>query len=101
MKFGAWIPLAEAVAPPGPGVLQARCDQIFDYPKGKSAMVRYDADEELGRALARLRAEPSGATLVRFASIDDPRPRLERLVREFEDRFGSKPRSARGEPARR
>ncbi len=37
------------------GVLQARfADELQQYPKGKSAMVYYDADEDLSRALGRL-----------------------------------------------
>ena len=94
MRFCPWYSLADAVrmAPVGPAVLQLRlADGLVDYPRGKSAMVHYDADEELSRALDRLRQLALGALWVRFATVENPRERLQRLLREFEDRFGAAP----------
>jgi hypothetical protein len=104
LRFGAWIALDEAVAPEGPGLLQVRrgagADGIGDYPRGKSAMVRYDADDAaLAEALRRTRAALAGAEgplFVRFAAPERgvaPSESLRRLVDDFTARFGAPPRS--------
>ncbi|MCU1283396.1 MAG: hypothetical protein JWM53_6942 [bacterium] len=95
MTFGRWQKLAAATVPRRRGVLQARiADGLVDYPRGKSAMVYYDADEDLSLALARLGAAiPPGAdVLVRFAECTDPAHELARTLSDFERRFGSRPR---------
>ena len=101
MKFGRWIPLAEAVAPDGPGVLEARVESLIEYPRGKSAMVHYDGGDSLAAALDRLRAIATIPLWVRFATVEKPQDQLARLLRDFEDRFGEKPTVARAAPARR
>jgi hypothetical protein len=93
MTFGRWQPLAEAEAH-GAGVLQARLAQgLHQYPRGKSAMVYYDADEDLGRALGRLRAIGAGRDQVwtRTAACADPTGELLRLVDRFTRQFGAPP----------
>ena len=75
MTFGRWQKLPAATVPRRRGVLQARAsDALVAYPTGKSAMVYYDADEDLAQALARLGAAvPPGAdVLVRFAECAEP-----------------------------
>jgi hypothetical protein len=45
VRFGPWYPLAEAgaQAPPAETVLQLRlAEGLVDYPRGKSAMARYE-----------------------------------------------------------
>jgi hypothetical protein len=74
--------------------LQARlADELLGYPRGKSAMVYYDADEDLSRALDRLgQAVPPGAdVLVRYKECADEKTELARLVDEFTRRFGRAP----------
>src|SRR5262245_19597100 len=65
VRFGRWQPLADAAAPAGPSVLEARlgdgADGLVAYPRGKSAMVYYDADAAPAAALARLRARAPAA----------------------------------------
>jgi hypothetical protein len=98
--FGRWLPLADAAAPPGPGVLQARrAAGLVDYPSGKSAMTFYGADDrELATALERFRErlgeEERARTLVRFAPPDEHQPpsqALVNLLRQFAARFGTEP----------
>lgn len=94
MTFGRWQKLAAATMPRRRGVLQARlADGLHEYPTGKSAMVYYDADDDLSRALDRLGAvvPPGTNILVRFAECPDPQPELARLVADFARRFGSHP----------
>ena len=102
MKFGVWHPLAEAssAAPDLPGLLQARVEAPVPYPRGKSAMVLYAgcrADETLRRYLpaagaqALRRASAHGARWVRFGETAAPERELERLTRQFRDRFGAPP----------
>ena len=94
MTFGRWQKLAAATVPRRRGVLQARvADGLVDYPTGKSAMVYYDADEDLAQALARLGAvvPPGADVLVRFGECADPAGELARKLDEFGRRFGSQP----------
>jgi hypothetical protein len=94
MTFGRWQKLAAATVPRRRGVLQARlAHEILDYPSGKSAMVYYDADEDLSAALARLGAvvPPGADVLVRFAECADPAAELARKRDEFTRRFGAPP----------
>jgi hypothetical protein len=94
MTFGRWQKLAAATMPRRRGVLQARvADGLVDYPTGKSAMVYYDGDDDLSRALERLGAAvPPGAdVLVRFGECDDPAGELARKLDEFTRRFGAPP----------
>lgn len=111
LTFGRWFPYAaEALAemPDEPGVLQIRRAQgLVDFPRGKSAMLRYGAAESsLRRSFAELLAEsgPSSmketgdgagvgeAWLVRWATSPVPREHYERLLRGFTERFGAPPR---------
>jgi hypothetical protein len=102
MRFGPWLPLleAQASAPAGPGVLQARGQALIQLPRGKSAMVLYAASttEEtlrsfvLGRgALLLATASGLGACWVRFAETRRPDAELDRLLRLFVERFGAAP----------
>jgi hypothetical protein len=101
MRFGPWRPLDGAAPPAGAGVLQARLDQgprgLLDYPRGRSAMVYYDADEELARAVGRLAARAPTAerarVWIRFATDgkQPPREALAALLADFEARFGAPP----------
>src|SRR5579864_7340925 len=94
MTFGRWQKLAAATLPRRRGVLQARlATELHAYPSGKSAMVYYDADEDLGRALERLGGvvPPGTDVLVRFAECDAPATELHRKLDEFARRFGAPP----------
>jgi hypothetical protein len=94
VTFGRWQKLAAATVPRRRGVLQARvADGPLPYPRGKSAMVYYDADDDLSLALARLGAAiPPGAdVLVRFAECAAPQEELARKLDEFTRRFGAPP----------
>ncbi|HEY2748643.1 MAG TPA: hypothetical protein VGL86_28680 [Polyangia bacterium] len=94
MTFGRWQKLAAATMPRRRGVLQARvADGLVEYPTGKSAMVYYDADEDLSLALARLGAvvPPGADVLVRFGECADPAVELSRKRDEFVRRFGAPP----------
>ena len=103
MSFGRWIPLEEAVAPEGAGLVQARfgqgTDGLTSYPSGRSAMAWYDADDvELAFALERLRAK-ADVTLrarlwVRFAppaSGRKPSRSCAESLERFAARFGALP----------
>ena len=95
MSFGRWQSLAAATVPRRRGVLQARlADELLAYPSGKSAMVYYDADEDLARALERLGAvvPPGTNVLVRFSECDDPASELGRARDQFVRRFGAPPK---------
>lgn len=94
MTFGRWQKLAAATVPRRRGVLQARlAEGLVDYPTGKSAMVYYDADDDLSQALARLgaRIPPGTDILVRFAECADPAGELSRKLDDFTRRFGAPP----------
>ena len=95
MAFGRWQKLAAATMPRRRGVLQARlADELLDYPRGKSAMVYYDADDDLSRALDRLGAvvPPGTNVLVRFCEHADAASELARAIDQFARRFGAKPK---------
>lgn len=55
MEFGQWYPLtaAEAHAPAGPGVLVRVRTGLVEYPRGKSAMVHYQAADDVRAAASR------------------------------------------------
>lgn len=100
MSFGRWEPLDRARAPSGPGLYQARRAQgLLDYPKGKSAMIQYGADDsDLSMALNRFRAsipiEEQAQIWIRFAAADGARLPSEmsaQSLRQFEERFGAVP----------
>lgn len=100
MSFGRWLPLDGAAAPDGPGCLQVRVGEgpsgLHDYPRGKSAMVYYGADDaRLAVALDRFRAALAPADRARLFVRFDPRPdgtaRLGKLLDEFRGRFGAPP----------
>ena len=54
MTFGPWRALPATSPPRKPGLLQARVPELVVYPRGKSAMVYYDGDDDLALAFARL-----------------------------------------------
>ncbi|MSP63737.1 MAG: hypothetical protein EXR72_26005 [Myxococcales bacterium] len=103
MTYGRWIPLADAVAPAGPGLFQARYGQGSDglvaYPTGRSAMACYGADDEqLANAVAALREGLDPGDLarlfVRFAAPDPGRRPSETIaaaLAAFSERFGAPP----------
>lgn len=101
VKFGGWIAIADAAAqaPDAAGVMQARGNELIEYPSGRSAMVLYGhsgADSlrawvtEAGDAELR-RAAAAGATWIRFAGTADPAATCARLLHDFAERFGSLP----------
>jgi hypothetical protein len=97
VRFCPWYPLADAAvrAPAGEGVLQLRiADGLVDYPRGKSAMVRYVHAADARAAAVELAA--SGAPLLcRHLEIEagaSPAAIHARLHAEFVRRFGSPPR---------
>lgn len=97
MKFGPWFPLAAAPErlPARPGVLQVRVERgLVRYPKGKSAMIRYAAADDVRQLAASLAAAHAGAAWLCRASegpCADPVAAAARLAAEFEERFGSCP----------
>lgn len=101
MKFGSWYPLADAVAhaPPAPGVLQVRvAEGLIDYPRGKSAMIHYEAALDVRAAAATLAGAHPGAPwwcrhTIEPASLApaDAHALAARLLRDFTVRFGSPP----------
>lgn len=102
MNFGSWHDLVDAprVAPEQSGVLQARARTLLAFPAGKSAMVLYAASGA-GETLQRYvdtagaprlaRAVAAGASLIRFGVTPRPDAELQRLLRQFSDRFGALP----------
>jgi len=110
LTFGRWFPYASALGhmPDEPGVFQLRREQgLVDFPRGKSAMLRYGAAENsLRRSFSELLSEPGStamtetgdgvrvaeAWLVRWATSPIPREHYERLLRGFSERFGAPPR---------
>lgn len=105
MRFGRWYPLAEAAtcAPHAPGVFQVRiAGGLLDYPRGKSAMVSYQAADDVAAAAAALAAGPQahragGELLCRHAEElsererADPDAAVATLVEQFRRRFGAPP----------
>ena len=96
-SFGRWYPLrlAAAHAPTGPGVLQLRVAAgLCDYPRGKSAMVHYQAaDDVRTAALALAAAHPDVDWLCRHTEgeVADPAALVADLLRMFTARFGTAP----------
>jgi hypothetical protein len=93
VTFGTWRALPTATAPRKPGLLQARVAELLEYPRGKSAMVYYDGDEDVAQAFARLcaRVPPGADVRVRFGECRDPEVQLLRKLDEFKRRFGALP----------
>ena len=102
MRFGAWLPIDDAVAtaPEGPGVLQTRADDLLAYPQGRSAMVFYAHCPSGGSlrgfitgigAIDLRRATEAGARWIRFAETSQPETDFERLLDHFVERFGAPP----------
>ncbi len=99
VTFGAWCPLADAAAhaPARPGVAQLRqAHGLRDYPRGKSAMVHYEATDDLQALARRLGATFPAAPWLWRSSQEVVSP--ERAVAEFETlhrmfvtRFGAPP----------
>ncbi len=101
MRFCPWYPLAEAAAhaPAGESVLQLRVvDGLVDYPRGKSAMVRY-VHAANARAAAIALAASGDALLCRHLELEpgaQPAEIHARLHAEFVRRFGAPPRDEVG-----
>jgi hypothetical protein len=101
MKFGAWYPLAEAArnAPAGPGVFQVRvAEGLVDYPRGKSAMIHYEAALDVRAAAADFASRHVGAPWWCRHTIEpealapaDAEALAARLLRDFTTRFGRAP----------
>jgi hypothetical protein len=97
VRFGPWHRLqdAPAAAPSTAGVLQVRrVEGLVAYPRGKSAMIRYAAADDLRAACTALAAaHPDAAWLVRFSRdpVPDPAAAAARLRADFADRFGAPP----------
>jgi hypothetical protein len=86
--------------PDVPGVVQLRAAAIFDYPRGKSAMIYYTCSpdsETLSNFMAQrgrdflTHAAQCGATLIRYGESEQPARELARLLDGFASRFGSPP----------
>jgi len=101
VKFGRWYPLADAarLAPGGPGVFQVRvAEGLVDYPRGKSAMVHYEAAGDVRAAAAPFAAAHPGqpwwcrhTTEPEILAAPEAAALVARLVRDFEVRFGREP----------
>jgi hypothetical protein len=93
VTFGSWRALAAASPPRRPGLLQARVAELVTYPRGKSAMVYYDGDDDLAHAFARLcaRVPPGSDVRVRFGECAQPALELARTLDQFRHRFGAAP----------
>ena len=107
MHFGAWHPISEAsaAAPDTSGVLQTRAEGAMDYRAGRSAMVMYACagpEETLRRFVAGRgardiqRAVAAGARWIRFAESANAPAELDRLLKNFTERFGSPPIATAG-----
>lgn len=99
MQFGRWYPLAAAAdhAPAAPGVFQIRTRSgLLDYPRGKSAMVHYQAAADVRAAACALaQAHPAADWLCRhLEDLDDTASApavAQKLIRDFAARFGTPP----------
>lgn len=95
MQFGRWYPLAHAGdhAPAGPGVLQVRTRVgLCDYPRGKSAMVHYQAAPDVrAAACAIAAAHPDADWLCRHVEDAGAESLAAKLIRDFTTRFGTPP----------
>lgn len=104
--FGAWIPLTRdgvERAPDEPAAVQISTEdrRLVQYPKGKSAMVFYfyasrSAREALRRAFAdeleERGARGEGPLAFRvLVGGDAAKLHIERLLAEFQERFGDAP----------
>ena len=93
------MPLAEASAllPKQPGVLQVRVARgLLDYPRGRSAMVRYLATPDLASAAAALAtAHPDAPWWCRASeevlALDEATRACAALLAMFVQRFGAGP----------
>ena len=105
MRFGPWYPLAEAAthAVAGPGVLQVRvATGLGDYPRGKSAMIHYQAAADVRAAAVALAAHHPAAAVAAWwcrhtiepVDLDDATATAlaASLVEAFMRRFGQAPR---------
>ena len=103
MRFGIWYPLAEAAAhaPSSAGVFQIRlAEGLRDYPRGKSAMVHYEAAADV-RAAATAFAEkhPGEPWVCRHtiemvpADVAGLDAFFGKLIADFVARFGERPTS--------
>lgn len=102
MTFCRWYPLEAAAAhvPSGPGVLQLRVAAgLVDYPRGKSAMVHYEAGADMAEVAVGLARRFDGAGLLCRHSEDlspaearDVGAACGKLVERFTVRFGCPPR---------
>jgi len=100
MHFCPWYPLDDGAghAPGGPGVVQLRGAALLDYPRGKTAMVRYALADDLRREISTLASVHAGrGWLCRHtvemspADVEDIAAFYARLVRDFRARFGCEP----------
>ena len=96
-SFGRWYPLREAAAhaPAAPGVLQLRlATGLRDYPRGKSAMLHYEAAVDVrAAAFALAVAHPDVDWVCRHTvgAVADPAALAAELLRMFTTRFGAAP----------
>lgn len=99
MRFGPWYPLAEAGdhAPAGENLLQLRVALgLIDYPRGKSAMVRYAHVPDARATALAFQAELASCDLWcrHLVEVDDGvdlAAFAAKLGAEFERRFGRAP----------
>lgn len=101
MRFGSWYPLSDAaqIAPAAPGVFQVRvAEGLVDYPRGKSAMIHYEAALDVRAAATRFAAAHPGAPWWCRHTIEpealapaDAEALAAKLLREFTVRFGTAP----------
>ena len=104
MRFGPWyplhlVPVATPLPDPGPAVVQVRLARgLVDYPTGKSAMVHYAYVDELATGLAQLGQRAWGRPVwwriteeMTAADRQGLPAYLERILAEFQRRFGAVP----------
>ena len=98
MRFSAWYPAEEIAerAPRGEGVFQVRAAGLLQYPRGKSAMVHYEAAPDMQAAMLAW-ADAKGDDGYLYRHVGDlgrftPAEALERVMSRFVDRFGSAPK---------
>jgi hypothetical protein len=101
VKFGSWYPLSDAAqcAPASPGVFQVRvAEGLVEYPRGKSAMIHYEAALDVRAAAAGFAATHRGAPWWCRHTIEpdsllpvEAEALAARLLRDFTVRFGTPP----------
>jgi hypothetical protein len=99
MRFTPWYPLAEAEqrAPAARGMLQLRLAAgLVDYPRGKSAMVHYAVADDVRVEAVRFATGHHGPQLWcrhldTEGAVVDVTLFFDRVMREFERRFGAPP----------